>query len=134
MFQRWNIRCCQRKVSSYVAIKYTIPPNKKDAMWYETCRRSITRRQQAEGNPSAVGIFRPTRRGHQRATKRAEYNPTMTKTFRPAPGFSGPQRRIVIDAKDGEEYAKDQVKEPRHQPLPAQFQTCLFRVMLLRRL
>lgn len=48
--------------------------------------------------------------GHQRATKRAEYNPTMTKNFRPAPGFSGPQRGIVIDAKDGEEYAK-QAKE-----------------------
>lgn len=34
----------------------------------------------------------------------------MTKNFRPAPGFSGPQRGIVIDAKDGEEYAK-QAKE-----------------------
>ena len=123
-----------------------------------------------------VGIFRPTRPGHQRATKRAEYNPTMAKNFRPAPGFSGPQRGIVIDAKDGEEDAKEQAKEryrmamedmkfavithsrnshavpasyplwqrcfhhrqsyidPRRQPLPAHFQTCLFRIMLLRRL
>lgn len=69
------------KYHRYVAIKYTIPPKKKDAMWYETCRCSITRRHQAEGNPSVVGIFRPTRRGASASNEKGRVQSHYDKKF-----------------------------------------------------